>query len=510
MRWYSTINRDSGVRIREIPLLSYADFFDDMSAMLSDADYHCVSYFAVPTKEFFILFALVARDSTGEVLIASYIREHGDPSPFPSLTAVHPSMRPFEGEITESHGIRFEGNPWDKPVRFPHSRADRGSDINNYPFYSIQSKSLHEVNVGPIHAGIIEPGVFRFICDGETVVSLEIVLGFQHRGVEQSITATSNRLRQSLLCEGIAGDSSVAHTTAFSSIIEKLSTADARRRLDSSRLDAERAIGLELERIAMHIADTGALCTDIGYQLGQVACEALRTIVINTTQLWCGNRFGKGLVRPGGSNYPLDDAMRDTIIHNVQEVARRYAEVANNLRVTPSVLARFEDCGIVTATQATKIGAVGMAARASGLKRDIRASHPWGIYGKAMNHTSITGRNGDVMDRLNLRIDEVGQSSHYILYLLGEIESFGPAAPQPSYHTSLEADTLAFSLVEGWRGEICHVALTSPAGKIAVYKVCDPSIHNWTALSLSVRGRGISDFPICNKSFNLSYCGHDL
>ena len=280
--------------------------------------------------------------------------------------------------------------------------------------------------------------------------------------------------------------------------------------LAANDLGIERTVALEMERIAMHLADTGALCMDIGYQLGQVACEALRTIVINTTQRWCGNRFAKGLIRFGGTHYPLTDDLKMLVLKNLNEVETRYAEVVHSLEGTSSVLARFEDCGVVTRTQALRIGAVGMAARASGLVRDIRQTHPRGAYGKLIAHDPVAENSGDVYARLRVRMREVAQSAGYVRTLLDTLDCGMRVASLPDYRMALESDALAFSLVEGWRGEVCHVGITGSDGQFRQYKIYDPSLHNWTALALSVRGAGISDFPICNKSFNLSYCGHDL
>ena len=275
----------------------------------------------------------------------------------------------------------------------------------------------------------------------------------------------------------------------------------------SEALSTERTVALELERMAMHIADTGALSMDVGYQLGQVACEALRTMTINTTQAWCGNRFGKGLIRPAGTNKPLTQEKIRMIVENVKEIRRRYNEVVEDIASSPSLLSRFEQCGIVPKTEMARIGGVGMAARASGVGRDIRLSHPFGAY-THLQHKMVLQHDGDVMARLRMRCDEVLQSADYIVALL---EGYAPAEiARPDYCSLLKARSLAFSLVEGWRGEICHVALTDTQGAIATYKIKDPSLHNWLALALAVRGEGISDFPICNKSFNLSYCGHDL
>ena len=293
----------------------------------------------------------------------------------------------------------------------------------------------------------------------------------------------------------------MSHSVAFSYAIEKLTN-----KVDKN-LDIERTVALELERMAMHIADTGALCTDVGYQLGQVACEALRTVTINTTQAWCGNRFGKGLIRPCGTNKPLTAEKVAMIIRNVEDVRRRYNEVKEDIKTSPTILARFEECGLVPKSEMTRIGGVGMAARASGLKRDIRASHPYAAY-VGSSHESVVKRQGDVMSRLMVRCDEVLQAADNILSLLS---SYTPTVTaRPDYDSPLKPESLAIGLIEGWRGEICHVAITDEQGNISTYKIKDPSLHNWLGLAIAVRSEGISDFPINNKSFNLSYCGHDL
>lgn len=306
----------------------------------------------------------------------------------------------------------------------------------------------------------------------------------------------------------------------------------------------------------MQIADTGALCMDVAYQLGQVACEALRTVVINTTQAWCGNRFGKGLIRPAGTHFPLTAEKTALIRRNIAEVARRFDQIRHDLKSSPTVLARFEQCGIVQRDEMLRIGGVGQAARAGGVARDVRVSHPWGVFGRDILHESALKEQGDVMARLTVRCNEVLQSAAQIEALLAGVADAGLGAdanrrpisdrgghgnagmgagtgadsgrdsgtnalgyavsqphedaPGPDYSAPLAPESLAFGLVEGWRGETLHVLLTDTQGRIAACRVKDASLHNWLALALAVRGEGISDFPICNKSFNLSYCGHDL
>lgn len=509
MNWYITDNTAAAVPLEQIPELSYAAFYDDLSAKLADPRYHVAHYFALPDGERMRFYCLLLDDERSEVLIASHALGYYEETSLPSLTARHPQLHPFEREIAERYGVVFTDMPWPKPLRFPFDRRDRRSSIDNYPFYRMEGCSLHEVNVGPIHAGIIEPGAFRFICNGEQVLHLEIALGYQHRGVEHAFETTDNRLRHMCLAEAVAGDSAVAHATAFAEAVEKL-TGHVR----PAQLERERTLALELERMAMQIADTGALAMDIGYQLGQVASEALRTMTINTTQAWCGNRFGKGLVRPHGTDHPLTPATAEMIRRNVREIARRFDQVRHDLKSAPSVLSRFEQCGVVPRDEMLRIGGVGQAARASGAARDIRTSHPWGSYAKCLHHTSILKTHGDVMARLTLRCREVLQSAAYIDRLL-DIYTAKYAAgenpcPAPDYAAPLRPRSLSFGLIEGWRGETCHVVLTDPAGHIAACRIKDPSLHNWLALALAVRGEGISDFPICNKSFNLSYCGHDL
>lgn len=503
---YHTINNLSqAVSLSDIPLVDYASIYDDLQVRLTHERYHVTHYFARAEQSGMLRFYLIVLDDQEHtIMLTSHALDYYDDVTLPSLTALHPSLHPFEREITELHNVKFGSMPWNKPLRFSADRLNHNSTIDNYPFYTIEGDSLHEVNVGPIHAGIIEPGAFRFICNGESVLHLEIALGYQHRGIEREFSSTDNRLRQVLLAESIAGDSAVSHATVFANNIEKLSSVTIPR-----SLLLERHIALELERMAMHIADTGALCMDVGYQLGQVACEALRTMTINTTQAWCGNRFGKGMIRPMGTNKPLTTEKVAMIRRNVQEVARRYNEVRHDIKTSPTLLARFEQCGIVGSNEMYRIGGVGMAARASNLNRDIRTSHPYGLFATDITHESIIKRYGDVMSRLMVRCRETLQSAEYIERLL-DIYGLDVEVPRPDYTTPLAANSLSVSLLEGWRGEICHVAITDEHGHIDTYKVKDPSLHNWMALALAVRGEGISDFPICNKSFNLSYCGHDL
>ncbi len=496
-------NNASPAEINQITILQYDDFIAAVSAMMNDKTNHCIDYFAVERSPKLVFYCMIASDNDHKIRIISHIHDSMN-GEIRSLTSAFPAFHIFEREIHEVYGIGFTGHPWLKPVRYPFYRTDRSEVMDNYPFYETDGEELHEVGVGPVHAGVIEPGHFRFICNGEKVLHLEIQLGYQHRGIEKLFVRKTGSLQRCILSESIAGDTAVGHSLAHTQLIESLSGIEV-----DEMVQIERCIALEMERLAVHIGDTAALCADVAYQLGQVVCEALRTMVINTTQLWCGNRFGKGLIRPGGTNYPLGDDVAGAILKLLDDIEKRYGEITRLIYSLPSVLARFEDIGIVTKEQAELTGFVGMAARSCGLCRDIRISHPFQYYKRLKNDTVIL-ESGDVLARGRLRSLESLESIKIIRELTKLRSRNKTIVSEPVYDYRLKKESLACSLVEAWRGEICHSAITDKNGRLTDYRIKDPSLHNWMALALAVRNQEISDFPVCNKSFNLSYCGNDL
>jgi Ni,Fe-hydrogenase III large subunit len=330
---------------------------------------------------------------------------------------------------------------------------------------------------------------------------LEIQLGYQHRGIEQQFTEKKKLLQRTVLAESIAGDTVVGHTTAFSHVWESLCGFQPSRDIEYAR-----TIALELERMAVHTGDLSAVCTDIAYQLGSSVFGRLRTPLINFMQEWGGNRLSKGLIRPGRNSFPFTPELAKRLSGILDIFEPDFIEMNEQLFKLPSALSRFERTGVVPYKDVLSIGTVGMAARMSGLNRDIRQSHPFGLYAE-LNHEPIIKHHGDVYSRVQIRKQEVKQSMEYLRKLIQNVPEYNEAEP---LFESPKPDSLTLSLVEGWRGEICHCAITNDKGELIVYKVKDPSFHNWLALALAVRNNEISDFPICNKSFNLSYSGHDL
>lgn len=483
-----------------IPELDYQEFLMLNTNFVKDTpERHCVNYFGYRIDSQIKLICCIANDSTHEIYISSSRVLLSDS--LESFTAINFNFEKFEREIHENFGLNYTNHPWLKPVRYAKNRSDQSKTMANYPFFAIESEELHEVGVGPIHAGIIEPGHFRFICNGEQILHLEIQLGYQHRGIEQLFLEKKKLLQLATIAESITGDTVVGHTTAFSQVWESLCGFQSSRDIEFAR-----TIALELERMAIHTGDLSAVCTDIAYQLGSSVFGRLRTPIVNFMQEWGGNRLSKGLIRPGTNQFPFTQALANRLGELLDIFEPDFLEMNEQLFNLPSALSRFERTGVVSYEDVLSIGTVGMSARMSGLKRDIRLSHPNLLYGE-LNHEPILKHHGDVFSRVQIRKLEVQQSMQYIRTLIKNVpewneNQFPLGSPKPNSFT--------ISLVEGWRGEICHCAITDQKGEMILYKVKDPSFHNWLALALSVRNNEISDFPICNKSFNLSYAGHDL
>jgi len=497
---YISIKNNQTIPISSIPELEYLSFLEqNVFTLIKSAGSHCVNYYGFRKSDKLKLICCIANDELGLIHVSSSVID--TKQPVPSFSKHNLVFEKFEREIHENFGITYTDHPWLKPVRFSFNRASKIRTIINYPFFKIESEELHEVGVGPIHAGIIEPGHFRFICNGEQILHLEIQLGYQHRGVEQLFPEKKKLLQRITLAENIAGDSVVGHTVAFVNLWESLCNFHPVRDLQLIR-----TLALELERVAVHTGDLSAMCTDIAYQLGSAVYGRLRTPVINYFQCWCGNRLAKGLIRVGKTNYPFTQTLADELTKLFDAYEKDFEEISEELFSLPSALARFEKTGVITTEQAETIGTVGMSARMSAVNRDIRFSHPHDLYPE-LQHQPIIKNHGDVHSRARIRKKEINQSISYIKQLIQNLREDEPTGSQlfvPS------PDSFTISLVEGWRGEICHCAITDANGELIHYKIKDPSFHNWLAVALAVRNNEISDFPICNKSFDLSYCGHDL
>lgn len=503
---FAMIANEYSVPLYEIPAFELGDFQQSILEAVSEGA-RVSAYFAAALAKngSTDLFVVLADDEHNMLRVG---RTEVKGKSFPSLTPRCPQVHLFEREIAEQYGLYPEGHPWFKPVRYCRSWTSLdawGRKIEDEispavgDFYREEGDQVHEVSVGPVHAGVIEPGYFRFQCAGEQVLHLEIALGFQHRGIEKALMGGPNKKSLHYI-ETAAGDTTIGHTTTYCQIVEALS-----RTQKTARSQVIRGIALELERLANHVGDLGALSGDVGFLPTASFCGRIRGDFLNLTALLCGNRFGRGLVIPGGVRFDITNDVIAELLKRIRILHTDCTDAINLLWDNQSVMARYEDTGHLSREQAIELGIVGPPARSSGLHRDVRYNQSSGIFRFAQIPVS-TFDSGDVFARAYVRCMEIQQSIAFIIEQLGTIS--GGRIHTPS--AALQPDSLSVAMNEGWRGEICHVAITDAQGNFSRYKIVDPSFHNWYGLAEVVRNQEISDFPLCNKSFNLSYCGHDL
>ena len=431
------------------------------------------------------------------------LRGYGSPgASFASLTLRYPAVQMFERELWEQNGLTPTGHPWLKPVRY---EGDRQQRMSEHPFFRMRGQDIHEVGVGPIHAGVIEPGHFRFMCHGEQVHHLEVQLGYQHRGVEKALLRRPPSALTPLI-ESIAGDSSIAYAWGYCAAVEALSGASV-----TAGAELVAGVALELERVAMHLATLSGLTADIAFLQGSTSYGRLRTAIINATMRACGSRFGRGWLRPGGARQLLTDDLRRDLLTTLSAFASDMAAVNDLVVSARSVQARLQGVGVVSHQAALDMGLVGLAARSSGIAVDARVSQPGRVY-SAHPVTLLTETDGDCWARMRLRMREVDESVRWLTTVLdGSDHSLETDSdPGPTRLGALLPDTVCVSVQEGCRGPVVQVLETGGDGRLVHYKVQDPSLMNWFGLAFAVRNTDISDFPICNKSFDLSYCGNDL
>ncbi len=489
--------------ISAVPQLLINDFRDVIINKVHEG-LRIASLFGVPQNNNIVkLIVVLADDRQGVLYLASTeVKEN-----YQSLTPDCPQAHWFEREIAEQYGVLPLGHPWLKPIRFHNSygkpdvwkRPANGVKPGITEFFRVEGSEIHEVAVGPVHAGIIEPGHFRFQCNGENVLHLEISLGYQHRGIEQQMKGTpNNRLFQYM--QTTAGDTTIGHTLTYCNILETLSGCFV-----PVRAQVLRGIALEFERLANHTGDLGALAGDIGYLPTSSFCGRIRGDFLNMSAVLCGNRFGRNFLRPGGTAFDIETRHIEDLHKRLTAAFKDVENAANCLFTTPSVLSRFDDTGVLQKETAKELGIVGVAARACGLDYDCRYNFASGIY-QFQQVPVATWHTGDVFSRAYVRWLEI---QHSVAFIQNQLNTM-PNSPLAVDMKTIAPNKIAVAMNEGWRGEICHTAITDSAGQLAHYKIVDPSFHNWMGLAVVLRNQQISDFPLCNKSFNLSYCGHDL
>lgn len=387
-------------------------------------------------------------------------------------------------------------HPLLKDASQPPAFADDGTP---FPFRRVEGEGIYEITVGPVHAGIIEPGHFRFSVEGETIVNLESRLYFVHKGIER-LFETIPFTRGVELAERISGDCSVAHALAFCQALESLAGLQI-----PPRAAYVRVVLLELERLYNHIADVGAICTDTGFAVANAHAMRIREDLLRLNARLVGHRLLRGALMAGGVRHNWT-AER---IADAQETVRRavadFDEVVKIALSNGLVLDRLHGTGRLSEQTARELQVVGLVARASGIDRDARRDHPFAAYADLPLHVPVYSE-GDVWARLMVRVEEAREAARVIRRALSGLPEGKIAEPLQT----LPAGASGFGLVEGWRGPIWHWLVVGEQNRLARVKIKDPSFANWPALHYAILKNIVPDFPLVNKSFNLSYAGNDL
>ncbi len=459
-----------------------------------------------PTLRLVYLFLAGGPDRRVEL----HVTLPADDPRLPSLASLSFPASRFEREMHDLFGIVPVNHPQPRrlvrhahwPVGWYPMRHDAGppppfTETEAYPFLEVGGDGVYEMPVGPVHAGIIEPGHFRLSVVGESILKLKARLWFTHRGVEklfEGLEATG----AIHLAERISGDTSAAHALAHSLAVE-----DALGIVMPAPAHRLRALILELERLYNHAADLGALANDTGFSLANAHAQRIREQLLRINNATTGHRLLRGAIRPGAVELlALPDPAQ------LAQIAEDLAEVARLTLANTVVRDRFTGTAVLTRPQAHDLGCLGYTARASGLATDARVDHPT----TDLPITALTGKTGDVLARYTLRRDEFAASTRLAIHLIDTADrlTFRGATAEQSRSGGRPAVRSGVGIVEGWRGTIVHRVEIDQEGRLTRAKIVDPSWFNWPALPVALADTIVPDFPLTNKSFNLSYAGNDL
>ena len=447
------------------------------------------------------------HDSSVSVLIAPL-----SGNDYQSLTPAIPQAHWFERAIHDLFGLTPVGHPRLKPAvineAFRNGHASLGSSHGSFPashrtedfsYLHVEGEGIFELPVGPVHAGIIEPGHFRLSCLGEFVVNLEIRLGFLHRGVEKRLTEVP-WTKARFVAEAAASDTAAANALAHATAIESLLDLEP-----PARAQHLRALALEIERLAMHIADVGGMAVDLGYLSVAAAGSRLRGLALRMADLLSGSRFVRGFVAPGGVTFEPDKYLSELRATNA-ELKNQLNPLLDCFLTNPSVYERLRGIGRLSPSLADEFGVVGVAGRASNINYDVRSVFPHATFPRNAPPVVLDGQ-GDALSRTLVRVGEITSSLNLIDNVLDNLPSGNTRSNTPAH---LPVSSIGVGIVEAFRGELIHLIFTDESGQVKRYAIKDPSVNNWTGLAIAARNNVIADFPVCNKSFALAYSGHDL
>jgi Ni,Fe-hydrogenase III large subunit/Ni,Fe-hydrogenase III component G len=473
-----------------------------------------VSFFAEdarPDERVFYLYYVYALDAAHGFIILR-VPVSPDQTEFLSLTNAVPAVNWQEREVQDMFGLKLVGHPnphrcalhddwpevhplckdFDLRTKLPPFTGVR------HKFREVEGEGVFQVPVGPVHAGIIEPGHFLFSVAGEPVLYLQLRMFYTHKGTEKLFEnlPVPHGVR---LAESISGDSSFAHATAFCHAMERGARVEV-----PPRARALRTLCLELERLYNHVADIGAICTDVAFVTANMHAMRLKERVLRVNEQLTGNRLLRGMACLGGVRFDFDVARQRALAESVDWFEDQFKELVELIRGNSGTRDRLETTGVLTPEIARDLGIVGIAGRASGFDHDLRRDFPNDFYDQ-VQFTVPVFTVGDVQHRMMVRREEIFQTLSIIRQVLGKL----PGGPIRTDVGEVPPGRVSLGYVEGWRGEIFHWIHTAPGNRLARCKIKDPSLQNWPALSEAIMGNIIPDFPVVNKSFSLSYSGTD-
>jgi Ni,Fe-hydrogenase III large subunit len=431
----------------------------------------------------------------------------------PSLTPAIPAANWHEREMQDLFGIVAVGHPDPRPLVvhdgwpqgvFPLRKAFDGSRrvaveaAAEFPHLVAEGEGVFEIPVGPIHAGIIEPGHFRFTSVGETVLHLDARLFYTHRGLEKRMEGLSP-LDAFYVAERICGVCSVAHGLGYCESLEQIARIDV-----PPRARIIRSIALELERLYNHVGDVGNMCAGASFHYGSATGSRLKERLQQLNERLAGNRFLRGLVVPGGVRLDLTDDLREVLVAALHETLVGLDGLMGRIEANPSVVDRLDDTGLLERQAALDLAVAGVAARASGVDRDARRDHPHAAFAgpEPLDLHVVTLAEGDAMARLNVRALEARESIRLVGELARRLE---PGPLQVPLSEPLPGGRIGISAIESPRGEAVHWLRTDAGGRVDRYHLRSPSYHNWPAVTLAAETAIVPDFPLVNKSFELCY-----
>ena len=504
-----------------------ADREDEVYVLLRDADIgpitehlrgefgaRLVTVFAEDRRSaegvFYNYYVFEQKTNAPYLIVQAPVRS--DTLEFPSLSAELPAVNWHEREIQDWFGLTAVGHPNPRRVALHDNwpnvsplRKDFSLETVLPPFEGERhiyrpafGEGVLQVPVGPVHAGIIEPGHFNFTVAGEPILYLQLRMFYTHKGTEKLFEKLPIH-KAVFLAESISGDSSFSHATAFCQAIERAANVEV-----PLRGLVMRTILLELERICNHVADIGAIATDVGFVMANAHASRLKEMLVTLNEQMTGSRLLRGMVCVGGVRRGWDPAQLDALRNTLDSFAREFQDLISLIDRSESTRDRLEHTGVLRPDKARDLGIVGVGGRASGVDLDVRRDHPYAAYSRYSFRVPVY-EAGDVWHRLQVRVDEVRESLSIVRNALADGLQGEFRVPVPT----IPSDRCALSAVEGWRGEIIHWIRTGPDNHLQRCKIKDPSLNNWPALVEAVQGNIIADFPVINKSFNLSYSGTD-